>query len=333
MFALNLCLNVFVGTPLGDQAIASYNAAITQSTQNNRLTHATTYLTFAVHYGLDILHPTLLDGCLFQQYLANTLKSKISRKCYTSGATIWIQERGGDPSPLVSLEAKTVAKGAYRLAPHIPNPAPALTPSDLIEVCKYLDQAPSGLPVKAAITIGFFAFLRASNLLSPTALLWTGPHTLTRGDIVSNIDGLWVIIRSSKTILPGTPPTVIELPRIPGSPACPAAAWDAYQDMYPGPLHGPAFLTFDGHPLTPTQMVVVLQSVLSKLGCPYASSIRSHSLRRGGAQAAQMAQCSTDEIAHQGTWKSVSGLRAYVPSQTSHVVATKLATLFAPLNN
>lgn len=289
-------------------------------------------MTFAVHYGVDILHPTLLDACLFQQYLANSLKSKVSRKCYTSGASIWIQERGGDSSALYSTEAKTVAKGAFRLAPHLPDPAPALTPYDLIQICTYLGQAYSALPVKAAVTIGFFSFLRASNLLSPTALTWTGPHTLTRQDIVSGPEGLSVVIRSSKTILPGTKPTVLLLPRIPQSPACPSSAWDAYQAAYPGTPDTPAFIIHDGTALTPPQLVTVIKAALLKLGCPYALKIRSHSLRRGGAQAAQMAGCDRAHIATHGTWSSETGLKAYVPSKSSQQVATKLATLFAPFN-
>ena len=115
------------------------------------------------------------------------------------------------PQPY-SPKRQRLALGAFRLAPTLPNPAPPLLPQDLISVCNYLDSTNSGKPIKAAICIGYFAFLRASNLLSPSALLWMGPHTLSRADIVSSNQGLVVTLKSSKTILPGMIPTSLHLP-------------------------------------------------------------------------------------------------------------------------
>ena len=122
---------------------------------------------------------------------------------------------------------------------------------------------------------------------------------------------------------------MLELPRIRDSPACPALAWDMYAHYYPAPPHAPAFLLSSGLPLTPPQLVAVMKGALFAVGCPYAGQIRSHSLRRGGAQAAQSAGCERSDIAHHGTWKSDSGLKAYVPKSASRAVANKLSQLFA----
>jgi hypothetical protein len=329
----NVCIDcnflVSPGTRLGDQALISYNAAVSQKTMENRVRHATMYLTFALHYGVEILRPTVTDACLFQQYLANSLKHPVSRRCYTSGASIWIAERGGDPQTLVSPQAKRVAKGAENLNPHTPSPAPALTPHDLLSACEYLDQALSGPVVKAAMCIGFFSFLRSSNLLSPSVMLWRGPHTLLRKDISSGQHGLLLVIRSSKTIKKGTLPTILALPRIPGSIACPAKAWDSYIDRVPGSPDDPAFITPMGTPLTPGQMAVVLQAALHAKGCPYALQVTMHSLRRGGAQAALLANCPKEDIARHGTWRSQSGMKTYLPNNSSFRVADKLSALFA----
>ena len=288
------------------------------------------YLTFAITYGVPILEPSITDGCLYQQYLVNSLSAPASRRNYTSGARIWIEERGGDGRAMRSLEADHVAKGGERLDPHTPNPAPALMPADLVLACRYLDRAAQGAPIKAALCVGYFAFLRTSNLLTPNAIMWGGPHTLQRADIISTHTGLQVIIKSSKTLRPGTAPTVLILPRIPTSPACPATAWDRYVTQVEGSPGSPAFTTHDGLPLTTAQLVAVLQTALTEAGCPYAQSIRSHSMRRGGAWAAVAAGCNKQDIAAHGTWASAKGLRPYIPSQSSTNVARSLATLFAP---
>ena len=145
---------------------------------------------------------------MFQQFLANSLTAPASRRNYTSGAKKWIEARGGNSTALTAYEAYSVAKGCISLKPHVTTPTPALTPLDLVRVCQYLGCVVQAVPVKAALCVGFFAFLRASNLLTPATTLWSGPHTLMRGDITTNPQGLTLVIRSSKTITRGTTPAV-----------------------------------------------------------------------------------------------------------------------------
>jgi hypothetical protein len=270
------------------------------------------------------------DSSLFQQFLANSLTSPASRANYTSGAKIWIEERGGDGSALRAHEPNAVAKGAANLNPHRPKPAPAITPNDLVAVCRHLSTTEDGPTLIAALTLGFFAFLRASNLLCPTTTLWAGPHTLSRKDITTTTDGLLVLITSSKTIGPGSDPVVLHLPRIPGSPACPTQAWVSYTTKVPGSPLSPAFTLSNGSPLIPAQLTATVRYSLGTLGCPYAATFSSHSLRRGGAQAAVRAGGNEADVAAHGTWKSMGGMSAYVPSHSSKRVAASLASLFGP---
>lgn len=322
---------VFADCPLGQQATSSYKASVSDQTAINRRRQAEYYLTFAIYYSVDILSPSIQDSALYQQFLANSLTSPASRRNYTSGARMWIEARGGDYSALTAFEAVSVAKGAINLKPHITVPAPALTPQDLVRVCQYLKGTIQGLPIVAALCVGFFAFLRASNLLTPTATLWQGPHTLTRGDITSNDTGLIVVIRSSKTIKKGTKPAILSLPRIPNSPACPALAWDTYTSLVPSPPTSPAFILYDGRPVTPSHLTTVVRHVLIVLGVPYGPSFSGHSLRRGGSQAAVVSGSDPKDIAKHGTWTKVSGLKPYVSSLPSQRVSDKLSTLFATL--
>ena len=153
-------------------------------------------------------------------------------------------------------------------------------------------------------------------------------------DIVSGPSGLLVTIRSTKTLKVARDPVVLALPRLPGSYACPSAAWDAYVAGVPGLPMSPAFLLSTGRALTTRVMVNMLKRALVVLGCPYAQSTSSHSLRRGGSLAARAAGAAREDIQKHGTWKSDSAMSAYVPRQSSTAVDTAMANLFgSPASN
>ena len=218
---------------MGLQASVSLQAADTDQTVINRRRQAEYYLTFCLYYSVDILSPTLADACRYMQFLVNSLSAHQTRKNYVSGARTWVLDRDGDPSPLTSKKAKAVLKGAMNINPYAPSPAPPLLPEDLTAVCSLLATMNNGLIFRAALTLGFFGFLRASNLLTPSATLWAGPHSIRRRDVLLHPQGLAVVLRSSKTIKLTDTPEVLALPYIPGAPACPTAAWVDYVTMYP----------------------------------------------------------------------------------------------------
>ena len=192
-----------------------------------------------------------------------------------------------------------------------------------------MDNLQDGPTYKAALTMGYFGFLRASNLLCPIASTWGGPHTLKRSDVLIHPSGILILLRSTKTLVPDVSPRVVALPRIHSSPACPTQAWKDYITAVPAALDKPAFLLKDGSPLTPSRLVQVLRMTLIVLGCPYAQAVSSHSLRRGGAQAAQASGAAREDIKYHGTWRSEGALKAYIPHQSSSRVAMSMARLFA----
>ena len=318
----------YTDTALGQQAIASHNAATLDRTKKNKHRQAEYYLTFCLTYATNILTPSTLDACIFVQFLANSLRAARARGNYLSGARTWIRERGGDPSALSDPMVKAVETGAVRLSATAPSPAPALLPADLVTVCRAFSALPEGPLLTAAVTIGFFGFLRTSNLLSPAATLWGGPHTLQRRDIQLYAGGLLVVLRSTKTSGPDQQPTVLALPRLPGSPACPTTAWVRYAASSRGGPGDPAFLLGNGSPLATDALVGTLRLVLRNAGCPYADRVSSHSLRRGGAQAAQASGATLEALKAHGTWRTDSAMGRYLLPKATESVARALATLF-----
>ena len=110
-----------------------------------------------------------------------------------------------------------------------------------------------------------------------------------------------MLVHSSKTLKRGMTPTVLALPRIPGSIVCLAEAWDRYSKSTALAPEDPAFIGPSGTPLTSNQLVLVMQAALRYMGCPHASQVSSHSLHRGGAQAATLAGSDRSGVAAHGT--------------------------------
>lgn len=320
---------IFSDLPLGQQVAASYDAAFTTRTHKNKIRQTQYYLTYALSYGINTLHPSVPEACMYIQFLANSLTCPRSRRNYVSGAKHYILDHAGDPSNLFSPEANAVAKGAARLKPHTPNPAAPLTPDELVYTCIYIDTFNLGLEVKAALLFAYFGFLRSSNTVSPTQTDWGGPHTLKRQDIIRHPGGLYVVIHSSKTLQVYDDPVTLALPSIPGCPACPTSAWDLYTSYTPGAPTDPAFVTPDGLPLTNGPIVKAMRDCATKRGWDPARRLSMHSLRRGGARGAKLAGASDLDIASHGTWKSDKGYRAYVPNSSSITTSDKLSSLFA----
>ena len=315
-------------TTLGQQTIVSFNSAFSRQTYINKQRQAEYYIRFGLEYGIDLLYPSISEVCMFIQYLANSLTSNAARGNYKSGAKWWIEMRGGDISPFASIQVKTVEKGAANLNTHIPNPAPAITPFELNIICQHLSTVKDGVAIKAAMLVGFFGFLRASNVISPSASTWGGPHTITRADLLSHENGLVLVLKSTKTRGAYEAPAVLALPRITGSILCPTQAWAEYCVAVPGLPYEPAFKTSAGAHLTPAPIVKEMRAAVHAAQCPFSGTVSMHSLRRGGAQTAQKAGAERLDIAAHGTWASKSGLNAYVPNDSSTRVAKALASLF-----
>ena len=311
--------------------IKSYQVALAEGTRKNRDRQAEHYLKFCLIHGIPYLTPSTLQTCLYAQALANQMSSPGSCKNYMSGVKLWITAHGGDPSPFSSPEVQAVLKGAARLSTHISAQAPGITPQDVMTICNYLGQAgPPGITLKAALLLGYFTFLRQSNILSPSLEAWAGPHTLTRADVLPRPHGLTVVVRSSKTITRMTQAAAILVYAVPRSLYCPVEAWHRACALVPAPPQSPAFLLPGPRPLTAAPLVAVMREALRRAGCPYADKVTAHSLRRGAALLAADAGSPLEDLCHHGTWAGASGLSAYVPPERITSVPGHLAVAFGP---
>lgn len=249
---------------------------------------------------------------MYVQYLVNTYKAMSTVKNYLSGVWYWINHHKGDDSAFSSLYVSSVIKYNINKSNHVTIRAPLLSLQHLRTICMFFNANNTILPVfKAALLLGYFCFLRSSNLLSPTVTQWGGPHTLNVSDVIMVPHGIIVTIRSSKTIKNGRA-AMLNVYAIPNNPCCPVAAWSHYIRSSRPVINGPAFMINPVTPLTPRPLVALIRLALQAAGDPMCETFTLHSIRRGAAQAAQKAGADRHSLKAHGTWVTDSALNTYL---------------------
>lgn len=182
----------------------------------------------------------------------------------------------------------------------------------------FLDGSPNfPRAVKPCLLISFAAMFRASNVVSPSAQIWGGAHTLKAHDVHETPLGLDIIVRSTKTTS-AAKPVMIHIDQAGSSPLCPVQAWREYYGLVSPPPSGPAFIHLNGTPMTAGPVVSAIRSALKAAGYLDVGRYSMHSLRRGAAQLVSSLGAPTEDIMRHGVWASQSGFSHYLnPSYTT----------------
>lgn len=307
--------------------LASYNAAIAPGTRANRRKQAEEYVRFSLIFKFHHLHPSITNICMYAQHLANKHASPSSLRNYLSGAKTWVSEHQGSPFPFISAQVASLVKGFVKNSTHVPSRAEPLLPHHIRFLCRAFDLSMTvPLAVKPAILVGYSCFLRSSNLLSNTMLEWGGPHTLLAGEIKLIEAGLQVHIRSTKTRSDPVGLNFI-IPTSSDPSVCPVRAWASYRAAIQPWALGPAFIHRDRSALTSTQVVKIMRLFLQNHQDITPGRISMHSLRRGATHAAVEQDLPLHDILVRGTWKSTSGVRPYLPTQSRSVPTVTVSNL------
>lgn len=255
---------------------------------------------------------------MYIQHLANIHTSTASIKNYLSGARHWVTAHLGDPSGFNLFPALEVLAKVTKDSAHVPLQALPLVPADLKTIVRFLDGTPNyPLAVKPCLLISYACMLRSSNVVSPSTRVWGGAHTLKAYDVLESMEGLDIIIRSTKTTS-AAKQTVVHIDSIPASMLCPVQAWRLYYGLVSPPPTGPAFLHADGSPLTAGPVVSAIRAALKSAGYMNVNRYSMHSLRRGATQLAANLGAPPKDIMEHGIWSSRAGLAHYVdPSSNS----------------
>ena len=214
------------------------------------------------------------------------------------------------PDPLKNnWHLHTILKGIARVKGTMPNRKLPITPSILLRIHAILDFTKILDCVFWAICLtAFFAFLRKSNLLPPSAITFDPDRHLCRSDFTLIRDGVQLQIRWSKTIQFAEKLLFVPLPYLPGHPLCPVSAiFKAFNKTRGAPPRGPAFVIPQRgggwSPFPPLKFITILRSHLSQLGLQ-SKEYSGHSFQRGAASWALASGLPGEIIKILGDWKS-----------------------------
>lgn len=213
------------------------------------------------------------------------------------------------PVPQFSaIELQLSLRGLRRINPHLPKQALPITPDILLKFARILDlKNPYFAVFWSLATIAFFIMARKSNLVPDKVHTFDPKKQLRRCDIISDENGMVVVLKWSKTNKFSDRLLMLPILPIKNSLLCPKYAYHNMCNVVPGvPPQASAFsLPVKGGfvPFTYPQVQSTLKELVSIVGLD-PTQYSSHSFRRGGATSAFRAQVPPELIQLQGDWAS-----------------------------
>ena len=181
-----------------------------------------------------------------QVNLARYIAYLSSRLCYTSvkqylNIVRLLHIESGVANPLGTWYLDSLLRGCRRVMGNTSKPKLPITVELLKKMFSFLNLTLHvDLTFWAVCLVGFFSFLRKSNLLSNSSKA-QGVSMLTRGDVSFLPAGVLLRISHSKTVQFGERNLEIPIPHIPNSPLCPSSALLLMCKTQPAHARAPLF--------------------------------------------------------------------------------------------
>ena len=228
---------------------------------------------------------------------------------YLSGVKLLHLLAGEDITVFKSYELTILLRGLDRLAQHVPNRAPPVTPEILLQLVSLVDFTnPVEVTFMSAFFCTFFLLARVSNIVPSTVSPFQPSMHLCRSDIVPTFTGLVVLFKHTKTIQFGKRRLLLPLLRKSQSPLCPVQMYELMCSLVPAPPQSPAFLlpakAVHTVSVTKSRFVSFFRDLLRRAGIPDYRTFRGHSFRRGAASWAFRLGVPGEIIQVYGDWAS-----------------------------
>jgi len=284
-------------------------AAFRPGTQANQQSQMKLYISFCLHYNLEILQPSSQNVCAYIEFLTRSFKSPDSIRNYVSGIRHLHRLININSDCLESFEVNIMLRALDLTMHHFRKPHTVLT-VDIIQklITKCDRQGPQGLILKTAILFSFYGFLRKSNLAPESVSKFDPLKNTCRGDILFQHPGLVIILKWSKTLQDNKSVYLIPLPKIEGHSMCPVQAFINMTQAFPTVSPNEPLLHLGGQTLrmvTTSWLNKQLAELCKDLG--YVNpKFTWHDFRRAGAETCFRAGVEITQIQHHGTWKSDS---------------------------
>ena len=168
-----------------DQAVAhTKGQSVKESTKRNLLTQITAYQKFCDRYLLQYFPCNNTQLCRFGQHLTTNFESPDSVSNYISGIRTCLALLGLQVPDVNDKQMKMFTTGLKRVMPHAIKQAEPVTPQLLLKLSKVVkvsDQVE--MVARTALLLGFYLFLRKSNLVPDTMTTFNINEQFCRGDL------------------------------------------------------------------------------------------------------------------------------------------------------
>lgn len=302
------------GTLFDDMVVELAQGGPAPSSWRNLKTQAKKYRTFCELLAVNLFPINETNLCRYMAFLTFTLTSADSVRNYLSGLKK-LHGYAKIPFPQFSAYADIVFQGVKRLLAHQIKQAEPITPSILKRIAALVDQNdPRQVTIFTAMVVGFYLFLRSSNLTARTQTTFDSGKNLCRGDLRLDNNVALIEIKWSKTIQFFQKKLLFPVIRILDHDICPIEWLHRMVKMTPAGPRDPAFCLQGAAgqllPLTYQQLSDQLKTWIHQIGLPE-NKFSPHGLRHGGATFAFESNLASQTIMLLGDWASES-FRRYI---------------------
>ena len=292
---------------------------------------------FKQYLGFLCFHNITLDqvnSSIFLAYLEflyyNDKSHSIMRN-HVSGVKWHIQKLGFSLVPYEDPRLVSYLRSVQKSSPMAYKLKSIIDPPTLRSLVQASENTYMGLIFKAMYLLGFFSFLRLSNLVPHSTSTFDFRKHLTREDVFFKQDSAIILLKWSKTMQLNNQIKLITIPKL-NNDLCPVSALRDVLTLVPQGRNVPLFqykLGSDWIPMTDTRVRRHLHALLRTLNLQE-SALTFHSLRRSGATFAFHHNVPLQSIKNHGTWSTECVWRYVVDSaDAGSAVAARFAEVLS----
>ena len=242
------------------------------------------FLQFMINHKLQIFPPSTINIATFYAHLVNRVSAMGTLSNYQSAVSNLYKLYGYqvDTGDIIFRLLNMAAKKSLTT---IPAAKPPLELEHIINMSQIIDWTnPTHVAFLNAVSVGFMATLRRSNICPPSVKSFDPTKHLCRQDIVFTPEGMVVVLKWSKTNQDGAVLHKIPIAYSGLSYFDPPAQFRQFVDRFPVKPTDPCFSFYHNQRLfvlTHNDLSSMLNRFLTATGVP-AAAYTTHSIRKGG---------------------------------------------------
>ncbi len=275
------------------------------------------YLDFCKGFKIHPINPTVDHIIAYLEYLSTRLKSPRSVQNYWSAVKFLHVLNNSQFHNSNHIRVDLMLRAIPLTKRHISTQKLPITKQHILKMSTLLDQqGTNGLVIKTAVLIGFFGFLRASNLCQQDNQSFDSTRHFARSDVIVSKQGLKLRLKWAKNLQSSIQPHIIPIPAVTPIHIDPLTSFIRMCQAVQVPHHKPLFMLNERTPLTVTKLRSTFALLCKEIGID-SDKYSLHSLRRGGATQAYSQGAELLDIQRHGAWSSTA-FHDYIAPQHSH---------------